>query len=131
MKIQRLDELGHHVLPSMCLVQTGLGAPDDLVHDDIRRRFAKGNEPPEDLLHNAVPLFVRELMAAGVRAQVGLDRFERTSDRVTQRNSNRSRPWDTRAERSNCRIASVDRYMAPMNLPYGSVDSRELSTYDS
>jgi len=41
-------------------------------------------------------LFVRELMEAEVKAQVGAERFERTADRVTQRNGYRSRPWDTR-----------------------------------
>src|SRR5579859_561018 len=56
----------------------------------------KRGELPEDLLRNAVQLFVRELMEAEVKAQVGAERFERTADRVTQRNGYRSRPWDTR-----------------------------------
>src|SRR5438876_12458095 len=56
----------------------------------------KGDEPPEDLLRHAVQLFVREVMEAEVKAQVGAERFERTADRVTQRNGYRSRPWDTR-----------------------------------
>jgi len=56
----------------------------------------KGDEAPEDFLRQAVQLFVRELMEAEVKAQVGADRFERTTDRVTQRNGYRSRPWDTR-----------------------------------
>jgi len=56
----------------------------------------KRGELPEDLLRNAVQLFVRELMEAEVKTQVGAERFERTADRVTQRNGYRSRPWDTR-----------------------------------
>jgi putative transposase len=56
----------------------------------------KTDEPPEDILRSAVQLFVRELMEAEVKVQVGADRFERTADRVTQRNGYRSRAWDTR-----------------------------------
>jgi putative transposase len=37
-------------------------------------------------------------MEADVSAQIGAERYERTSERVTQRNGYRTRPWDTRVE---------------------------------
>jgi putative transposase len=41
-------------------------------------------------------LVVRELLDAEVSAHIGAERYEHTSERVTQRNGYRTRPWDTR-----------------------------------
>jgi transposase-like protein len=56
----------------------------------------KGEAPPEDLVRSAVQLVVRELMEVDVSAQIGADRYEHSSERTTQRNGYRTRPWDTR-----------------------------------
>lgn len=56
----------------------------------------KGEAPPEDILRTAVQLVVQELMEAEVSAQIGAERYERSTERVTHRNGYRTRPWDTR-----------------------------------
>ena len=56
----------------------------------------KGEEPGGDWLRDVVHQVVQELMEAEVSAQVGAERYERTDERVTQRNGYRRRPWDTR-----------------------------------
>ena len=56
----------------------------------------KGEEPGGDWLRTVVERVVQELMDAEVSAQIGAERYERTEERVTQRNGYRRRPWDTR-----------------------------------
>ncbi len=56
----------------------------------------KGDEPAEDPLRAIVRWTIQELMEAEVSAQIGAGRYERTSERSTQRNGYRPRPWDTR-----------------------------------
>jgi putative transposase len=56
----------------------------------------KGDEPDGDVLAQGVRWLLHELMEAEVGAQIGADRYERTSERTTQRNGYRTRPWDTR-----------------------------------
>src|SRR3954451_14020186 len=56
----------------------------------------KGGELAEDPLRQIVRWAVQELMEAEVSAQIGAGRYERSSERTTQRNGYRSRPWDTR-----------------------------------
>jgi len=56
----------------------------------------KGEEPAEDPLREIVRWTIQELMEAEVSAQVGAGRYERSPERVTQRNGYRVRPWDTR-----------------------------------
>ncbi len=56
----------------------------------------KGEEPDGDWLREVVRRVVQELMDAEVSAQIGAERYERTEERVTQRNGYRRRPWDTR-----------------------------------
>lgn len=68
-------------------------AEDSMTLLDILR---KGEAPSEDLLRTAVQLVVQELMEAEVSAQIGAERYERSTERVTHRNGYRTRPWDTR-----------------------------------
>lgn len=49
-----------------------------------------------DLLRESVRLLSQRLMELEVTEQVGAERSERTSERITQRNGYRKRPWDTR-----------------------------------
>jgi transposase-like protein len=56
----------------------------------------KGEDPQADFLHEGVRWLVQELMEAEVGAQIGAGRYERTEERLTQRNGYRTRPWDTR-----------------------------------
>jgi putative transposase len=56
----------------------------------------KGEEPGGDWLREVVHRVVQELMEAEVGVQIGAERYERTDERVTQRNGYRRRPWDTR-----------------------------------
>ncbi len=56
----------------------------------------KGEEAPEDPLRELVRWTIQELMEAEVSAQIGAGRYERSSERGTQRNGYRGRPWDTR-----------------------------------
>lgn len=50
-----------------------------------------------DRIRSWIAGVVREVMEAEVSAQIGAGRFERSEDRVTQRNGYRERAWDTRA----------------------------------
>jgi putative transposase len=59
-------------------------------------RLRKGDEPAEDPLREIVRWAVQELMEAEVAAQIGAGRYERSDERVTQRNGTRPRTWDTR-----------------------------------
>jgi putative transposase len=56
----------------------------------------KGEEPDGDVLVEGLRWLLQELMDVEVSAQIGAGRYERTSERTTQRNGYRSRPWDTR-----------------------------------
>jgi transposase-like protein len=56
----------------------------------------KGQEPEGDVLMEGMRWLLQELMEAEVSAQIGAGRYERSSERTTQRNGYRSRPWDTR-----------------------------------
>jgi putative transposase len=56
----------------------------------------KGEEPDGDVLVEGLRWLLHELMDAEVSAQIGAGRYERSSERTTQRNGYRSRPWDTR-----------------------------------
>ena len=53
--------------------------------------------PEGDFLRDALLHFVQALMEADVSAQIGAEKYERSKDRLTQRNGYRSRLWDTRA----------------------------------
>jgi transposase-like protein len=68
-------------------------AEDKMALLDLLR---KGQEPGGDVLADGVRWLLQELMEAEVSAQIGADRYERTSDRTAQRNGYRARPWDTR-----------------------------------
>ena len=56
----------------------------------------KGLEPEGDFLKEVVRWTVQELMDAEVSAQIGAERYERTGERIAQRNGYRQREWDTR-----------------------------------
>jgi transposase-like protein len=56
----------------------------------------KGEKPGGDVLVEGLRWLLQELMDVEVSAQIGAGRYERSSERTTQRNGYRSRPWDTR-----------------------------------
>src|SRR3954468_10763083 len=56
----------------------------------------KGEEAAGDPLREMIRWTIQELMEAEVAAQIGAGRYERSGERVTQRNGYRTRPWDTR-----------------------------------
>jgi putative transposase len=62
----------------------------------LSERLRKGEEPAEDPLREIVRWTIQELMEAEVSAQIGAGRYERSPERVSQRNGYRPRPWDTR-----------------------------------
>jgi putative transposase len=68
-------------------------ATDSMALVDVLR---KGADPEADLLQEGVRWLVQQLMEAEVSAQIGAGRYERSEERLTQRNGYRTRPWDTR-----------------------------------
>jgi putative transposase len=56
----------------------------------------KGEEPDGDVLVDGLGWLLQQSLDAEVSAQIGADRYERTSERPAQRNGYRPRPWDTR-----------------------------------
>lgn len=60
---------------------------------DLCKSIEEGNG---DFLREGLRLFLQEVMEAEVSAQIGAERYERSSERTTQRNGSRSRPYDTR-----------------------------------
>lgn len=72
------------------------GAHDGRGEHDVADVLCKGAALPADLARTAVEVVVRELMEAEVSPQIGAERYERTAERLTQRNGYRTRPWDTR-----------------------------------
>jgi putative transposase len=62
----------------------------------VTEALRKGEEPERDPLREIVRWAVQELMEAEVSAQIGAGRYERSDERVAQRNGFRPRPWDTR-----------------------------------
>jgi putative transposase len=72
---------------------------------DLVRQYQ--DDAQVDALREGVRLLVEAFMEAGVRAQVGADRYERTPERRTYRNGYRQRPWDTRAATTALRIPKL------------------------
>jgi putative transposase len=68
-------------------------ATDRMALVDVLR---KGEDPQADFLHEGVRWLVQELMEAEVSTQIGAGRYERSGERTTQRNGDRTRPRDTR-----------------------------------
>jgi transposase-like protein len=66
--------------------------------ETLRKGVEPGSEEPgaDDFLRRALSWLVHELMEAEVAAQIGADRYERSEDRIAQRNGVRRREWDTR-----------------------------------
>jgi transposase-like protein len=54
-------------------------------------------ESDADLLRDSLKMVVQLLMEADVSRQIGAKKYERTPERVTQRNGYRERVWETRA----------------------------------
>ena len=67
----------------------------------------RGMDGDVDFLREALPVLVEGIMDAEVSAQIGAQRGERNPDRVTHRNSYRSRPWDTRVGTMALRIPKI------------------------
>ncbi len=63
--------------------------------------------PEGDFLRGAVEEFLAALMDADVSARIGAGPYERTEDRVTQRNGYRDRTWDKRAGTLALRIPKL------------------------
>src|SRR4051794_16520676 len=62
----------------------------------VLEALRKGEEAAGDPLREMIRWTIQELMEAEVAAQIGAGRYERSGERVTQRNGYRTRPWDTR-----------------------------------
>jgi transposase-like protein len=62
----------------------------------VSEALRKGEEPGGDFLRELVRWTVQELMEAEVSSQIGAGRYERSAERLTQRNGFRPRTWDTR-----------------------------------
>src|SRR5690625_4376771 len=60
-----------------------------------------------DFLREAVRMLAQQLMELEVSRQIGAERHERTSERVTQRNGYRDRTWDTRVGTIDLRIPKL------------------------
>jgi len=68
-------------------------ATDRMALVDVLR---KGEDPEADFLQEGVRWLIQELIEAEVSAQIGAGRYERSDERTTQRNGDRTRRWDTR-----------------------------------
>lgn len=66
-----------------------------------------GLEGNVDFLKEALQVLVQSLMEAEVTAQIGADRYERSNERVTQRNGYRHREWDTRVGTLDLKIPKL------------------------
>jgi putative transposase len=64
-------------------------------------------EADVDFLREALGVLVRAIMEAEVTTQVGAGYGERDSERLTQRNGYRPRPWDTRVGTLELRIPKI------------------------
>lgn len=62
----------------------------------VAETLRKGADAPEDFLRELVRTTLQALMEAEVASQIGAERYEHSSERTTQRNGYRSRPFDTR-----------------------------------
>ena len=62
----------------------------------VAETLRKGEDAPEDFLREVVRTTLQTLMEAEVASQIGAERYERSEERVAQRNGYRIRPWDTR-----------------------------------
>jgi putative transposase len=66
-----------------------------------------GVEPDLDFLREAVRLVSQELMEAEVEAHLNAERYERSPERMGQRNGYRDRSWDTRVGSIPLRVPRV------------------------
>jgi putative transposase len=66
-----------------------------------------GAEPDMDFLREAVRVMSQALMEAEVAAHLGAERYERSSERMGQRNGYRDRTWDTRVGSIPLRVPRV------------------------
>jgi putative transposase len=62
----------------------------------VAETLRKGEDAPEDFLREVVRTTLQTLMEAEVASQIGAERYEHSSERTTQRNGYRTRPFDTR-----------------------------------
>src|SRR5437763_14888600 len=73
----------------------------------VLEALRKGEEAADDPLREIVRWTIQELMEAEVAAQIGAGRYERSGERVTQRNGYRTRPGDTRVGRLELEIPKL------------------------
>lgn len=66
-----------------------------------------GMEGDIDFLKEAMNVLVHALMDAEVSAQIGAERYERSTDRTNHRNGYRHREWDTRVGTLDLRIPKL------------------------
>lgn len=77
---------------------------------DIRialQEFLDKHHPSADFLREAVRWLAQELIEMEAARQIGAQRHERTSERVTYRNGYRDRKWDTRVGTVKLRIPKL------------------------
>ncbi len=72
---------------------------------DLLRKAAA--DPDVDFLREALRVLTQALMEVEVSQQLGAERYERTGDRVGQRNGYREREWATRVGTIGLRVPRV------------------------
>lgn len=85
-------------MPFMQVLKPMQGKGHALAEDRIAvaETLRTGLDAPDDFLRELVRTTLQTLMEAAVASQIGAERYEHSSERITQRHGYRSRPFDTR-----------------------------------
>jgi transposase-like protein len=67
-----------------------------------------------DFLRDAVQLLMQQLIEVEVSEQIGADLYERSPERVNQRNGYRAREWETRVGQIPLRIPKL--WVSPISM---------------
>jgi putative transposase len=81
-----------------------MAAPALSVLDELHKL---GMDVDPDFLRQGVALLMRLLMDAEVQALIGAERYQRTEERITQRNGFRERRWQTRVGEIDLKIPKL------------------------
>ncbi len=73
----------------------------------LEYRRKQGLSLDADFLRDAVQVMMHALIELEVSEQIGAEPYERTLDRVTHRNGNRGRVWETRVGEIPLRIPKL------------------------
>jgi transposase-like protein len=66
-----------------------------------------GLQTEDDLVREGIRVLIRAVIEAEVRQRIGAERYERTPERVTQRNGYRERPYETRVGELSLRVPKL------------------------